>query len=127
MNEIEIFALILLVVAIIKIILILYKPEIWFGLIERMYVIPQLITLLALISSAVVLYFLINAGLTIIEILAVCLFIALLLMIAIASYSEELFVWIKQQDMTDVVRRTWLYIFVWILLLGWGTKEIIFG
>lgn len=126
MNTIEIFALILIGLAAVKILMLLYKPEVWFNLVGKIYIVPQLVTLLALLLSAIVLYFLINAGLTIAEILAVCLFIALLIMVAMASYAEELLVWIKQQDISAIIRRTWIYMVAWILLLAWGVKEILF-
>ncbi len=125
MSNIEILALILVVLAIVKILMMLYNPESWFNLVQKIYVVPQIITLLALVSSLAVLYFLINSGLTIVEILAVALFIALLMMMALASYAEELIIWLKQQDMQKLMRRTWLYLVIWVLLLAWGAKEIL--
>lgn len=127
MSTIEVIALILIGLAAIKILALLYKPEIWFNIIEKVYSVPQLIFLLALILSATVLYFLINAGLTITEILAVCMFVVLLIMMGMASYSDELIVWFKQQNMSSIIKRTWIYSVVWILLLAWGVKEIIFN
>lgn len=124
MVTIEILALILIALALVKLIMLLYKPELWFDLLEKIYIIPQLIGLLALVSSAVVLYFLVNSGITVVEILAVSLFIALLMMMAIASYAQELFVWIRRQNMSKLIKNTWLYIIAWIILLIWGLREI---
>ena len=126
MNTLEIFALIIVAIALVKIIVLLYKPELWFSMVGKLYVIPELASVIALVASGIVLYFLINAGLTIVEILAVSLFIALLIMVGMANYANELVVWFKQQDMTLMIRRTWIYIVAWVVLLGWGVKEIFF-
>ncbi len=126
MNILEIFALIIIILAAIKILTILYKPELWFSMVGKLYVIPQLVSLIALILSGVVLYFLMNAGLTIVEILSVCLFIALLIIVGVANFSEELIIWMKQQDMSLMLRKVWIYLIAWIVLLGWGVQEIFF-
>ena len=127
MNSIEIIALILISIAVIKIILLLYKPEMWFGIVGKIYLLPQLISLVALASSLIVLYFLVNSGISIVEILAVCFFIALLMVMALANYAHELLVWLKQQDAGELVKRTWMYMVVWLFLLTWGVKELFFN
>ena len=125
-SNIEILALILISIAVIKLIVFLINPTLWIDFVEKMYSVPQLIGYIALGASLVVLYFLINAGLTIIEILAVSLFIVLLMLTGLASYADDAIAWIRDQDIMAMVRKLWLYTLAWMLLIIWGISELFF-
>ena len=126
-GTLEILALILIVFAVIKIIALLIKPQLWFDFIEKLYAKPQITSNLALILAIFVLYLLIVSGVTIVEILAVCLFVALLIATGFSKYSSQVIAWAKQQEVVSVVKNLWLYTFVWLLLLAWGVGEILLG
>ena len=125
-SNIEILALILISIAVIKLIVFLINPTLWIDFVEKMYSVPQLIGYIALGASLVVLYFLINAGLTIIEILAVSLFIVLLMLTGLASYADDAIAWIREQDIMAMVRKLWLYTLAWMILIIWGISELFF-
>ena len=125
-STIEILALILISIAVIKLIVFLINPTLWIDFVEKMYSVPQLIGYIALGASLVVLYFLINSGLSIIEILAVSLFIVLLMLTGLASYADDLITWIREQDIMAMVRKLWLYTLAWMILIIWGISELFF-
>ena len=127
LNTVEILALILIVVTAIKLIIFLINPKIWYGFIEGVYRAPAIASLIAFVLAAIVLYFLIISGITIVEILAVCLFVALLIAIGFARYADELMAWVRKQEILAILKEVWLYTFVWLLLLAWGVGEIFFS
>lgn len=126
-GTLEILALILIAITVIKLIVFLINPQLWYSFVKKLYVKPQLVSVVALLLAAVVLYFLIVSGVTIVEILAVCLFVILLMAIGIAKYADEIIGWAKEQDIVFIVKELWLYTLVWILLLAWGVQQIFFS
>ena len=126
-NTIQILAFILIVIVAVKITIILIDPNIWYRFIEKLYTVPQLVSIVGLVLSILVLYFLINAGISIVEILAVCLFIALLMLTGLANYADQIIGWAKEQDITYMLKRLWIYTLVWVLLIAWGIKALFFN
>ncbi len=124
LNEIEILALILIIIAVIKLIVFIINPYMWVDFVEKLYSAPQLIAYAAFGASLVVLYFLINSGLSIIEILAVSLFIVLLMLTGLANYADDAIIWIREQDITAMLKKLWMYSLAWILLIAWGIVEL---
>ncbi len=125
-GTLEILALILIVLVAIKVAVVSINQNAWFGFVEKIYVLPQLMSVIGLILAALVLYFIINSGISIIEILAVCLFIALLILTGMANYAEEIIAWARQQDLVVLMKRLWLYTVAWILLIAWGIQALFF-
>lgn len=121
---IEILALILIAVSLIKLIIFLVDPQIWYRFIEVFYSKPAIASFIAFVLAVLVLYFLLQAGVSIAEILAVCLFVALIIVIGLARYANDLIPWIKKQDIVAILKEVWLYTLVWLLLIAWGVGEI---
>ena len=86
---------------------------------------PALTSTIALLLAALVLFFLLKSGLTIVQVLAVTVFVALLLVVGIAPHAGQLFEWIEGQSLPAMLRQQWLYIMIWVLLLAWGAIELI--
>jgi len=66
-----------------------------------------------------------GAGITVVEILAVTAFVALLMMIALADEVGHLIK--KYQAMIkkdNLWKNYWLYTLAWIVLMLWGLKEL---
>ncbi len=127
LDTLEILALILIVVSVLKLIIFLVNPNYWYSFIGGVYSKPAVASFIAFILAMTVLYFLLISGVTIIEILAVCLFIALVITIGLAKYADKLIVWVKEQDIVFVLKEVWLYTLVWLLLLAWGAGEMLFA
>ena len=123
-GVLEILALILISITLIKLLTFLIDPKIWYRFLEGFYRDTTIASFIAFVLAIVVLYFLLQAGVTIVEILAVCLFIALLIVIGLAKYANDLIPWIKNQDIVAVLKEVWLYTLVWLLLIAWGVGEI---
>ena len=122
MGIIEILALILIVISVIKIVTLLIHPESWFVFTKKVFVKPKVTSTVALILAAAVLYFLIRAGTTILEILAVTLFIALFMTVGLVKYLPDM---VKKIKPKTVLKEQWLYTLAWIALLVWGIVVLI--
>ena len=125
LGIIEILALVLIAIALIKLVIFIIKPEIWFDFIELLYRKPEFTSSIALLLAIVVLFFLLDSGMTIAQILATCLFVALLIMMGFASYSNEILSWARGQEPVYLIKKLWIYWLVWILLLGWGIASLV--
>lgn len=124
-TAVEIIALILILVSLIKIIVILINPQSWYNNVaKKVFGSMGLVSVVSLILAAVVLYYLLQE-LTIIQILATMAFLSLLMVVGIAAYAKEVVPLVDKlyKDKT-LVKRSWLYILVWIALLLWGLKEL---
>ncbi|MDW3094815.1 MAG: hypothetical protein R8G33_03995 [Gammaproteobacteria bacterium] len=125
LSVIEILASILIILAVVKVIILILNPQIWLNFISKIYTVPIVMTVIGFILSVLVLYFIVNAGISIVEILAVCLFIALLMLTGLANYAGDLVAWIKQQEIVNVIKNLWLYSAMWLFLIIWGIYILI--
>ena len=124
-GTIEILASILIAITAIKLLVFIVNPQWWYSFIEKVYSSPAITSLIAFILAMVVLYFLVLSGITIVEILAVSLFIVLLIAIGLAKYADKLIPWIRDQNIVSVLKEVWLYTLVWLLLIAWGAGELL--
>lgn len=125
LSTLEILAGLMIILATIKIIILYTKPEIWINGVKSMFVSPQVVAWSALVLAAVVLFFLLNAGIGLVDILVVTLFIGLVMMAGLAPFATDLFTWIGKQDLRALLRKMWLYTLVWVLLLVGAVVEIL--
>jgi hypothetical protein len=86
MNSVEIIALIVILAALLKILILLIKPKAWMDFTKNFLGKPVLSRVVSLILAAVVLYYLIQEGITIIQIFAVTAFVAALIMFGLAPH-----------------------------------------
>lgn len=125
LNMLEILAGLMIILAVIKIIILYTKPEIWIKGVKKMFVAPQISALIALSLAGVVLFFLLNAGIRLVDILVVTLFISLMMMAGLAPFANELFTWVEKQDLRALLNKMWLYTLVWVVLLIGAVVEIL--
>ena len=126
-TMITIFAGFLILLTSVKILVILIKPLAWVKFTAKLYSNPQITSIISLVLAMVILYFLLASGLTIVQILAVTLFVALLMLSSVAPYIKQLIPWIEKQDLRKIMKDTWLYSLVWTGLITWGAIELIKG
>ena len=124
MTPIEIIALILIAVSVIKIITILIKPQAWANLVKKIWANSMLTSGISLILAAVVLYYLIQSGLTIVQILAVTAFVALLMAVGIGIYAKDVVSVATKMLKKGIMKKAWLYTLLWVALIVWGVIEI---
>jgi hypothetical protein len=127
MNSVitEVLAAILILVSLAKMTMLLVNPRAWVSFIKRFYADTRVTTGVSLALAGIVLFLLIRSGLDIVQILAVCLFLFLLILVAVAPYVPRLFAWVETQDIGQMLREQWLYVSVWIALLLWGTYTLL--
>lgn len=120
----ELLAGLLIAFAVFKMVVISIAPHAWLTWVRRMYCHPQRTSAIAFVLAMIVLYFLVASGVSIVEILAVGLFIVLLMVIGLAQYAEPLLAWMMRQDMRAILKAQWLYALIWLVLLIWGLWAI---
>lgn len=124
LDSLQIIALILIVVSTIKLIVIIFNPMAWYKNVVKKVYRPHS-TWIFLILALIVLYYLIQSEITITIILAVTTFIALLFGLSFSIFSKELLQFAdKIYKSKDIIKRSWLSIIIWIILLLWGFLEI---
>ena len=126
-TPVQWMALILIVVSLIKILVILIKPKAWYSnVVKPIWKSPAITMVVSLILAAVVLYYLIQE-ITIVQILASMLFFALLMAVGFSIYQKEVLgIADKMFKSKDLVKKSWLYIILWLIVIGWGAK-VLFG
>jgi len=124
MGIIEIFALIVLVAIAIKILAVLISPKSWLSFTGKIWKLPILTMIISLILAGIVFYYLIQE-VSIVQIFAVILFIALISAATIAVYSKE-FLAVAQKIVKDkgFLKRAWLPILIWVILAIWAAEEL---
>lgn len=122
-GTIEILASIVVALAVIKFFFIFTSPNKWLNFAKKVYAKPKIVSYVSLILAAVVLYYLVLAGIGIIEILAVMAFLALLIASSLAAYMKKL---MKGIDFKDILKVQWLPIVAWVALIIWGIVALFF-
>ena len=123
LTTLEVLATIVLVIGALKILSILFVPNWFANFADKLYSCPKLLKTISLILAGIVLYFLVEAGVTIVEILAISLFISLFIAVGLGSYGKTL---MSKIDFKTVLKEQWLYTLLWVALMVWGVKEIFF-
>ena len=122
---IQTFALVVIALSVIKLIVILIKPENWMGVVNFVYGKPMITTLVALVLGYVSLMTLLESGITFVQIFGVMFFLMMLMALTFAAYSKDAIAlgrkWLKQNN---VLKRAWVPVIVWVVLLIWAIKEI---
>ena len=105
----------------------LVNPQSWMNFSKKIYSNSSAIRFVAFILGTVVLYYLVQSGMTIVQILAVTAFVALLISFGLAKEGSAL---IKKFEPIikkgNLWKEYWLYTLIWVVLLIWGVKELFF-
>jgi len=120
-GTIEILATILIVIMGIKFLVLAINPKKWFSFAESLYKNVKAMQIISLILAGVILYYLLQAGITITQIFAIMLFLSFLMMMQMAPFVKKLMKLFKPKD---VFKENWLPVIIWIVLLLWAIKEI---
>jgi hypothetical protein len=120
-TPVEIIALILIVISAIKMLVLVSKPMAWMDFAKGIYKKPAVTKFIGAVLAGVILYYLIDSGVTIVQILAVSLFMAMLFMIGL---SEDVKPFIKKYEAQikagKMWKKHWFYTLIWLALLVWG-------
>ena len=123
-TPVEIIALIVIAVSVIKMIVLLVNPRAWMNFAKGIYSKSGVVQFVSLILAAVVLYYLLQE-ITIVQVLAVVAFTVLIVLVGIAGEIGPL---IKKYETIikkgNLWKQYWLYTLIWIILLIWAAKEL---
>ena len=125
-RPIEVFAALLILLAVVKLIVLSVNAPAWLTAVRALYERPVLAASVSYVLAGLVLYGLLESGLTIVQILAVCLFVVLLIVPGFAPYMGEVLRGLEGKTIWQMLREQWLYTVVWMLLLGWGACALLF-
>jgi hypothetical protein len=121
LTSVGIIALVLIVISTIKMLVLLVKAQAWMNFTRWIYKKPSITKFVATILAGVILYYLINSGMTIVQILAVSAFIAMLFIVGLA---EDVGPFIKKYEAQikagKLWKKHWFYTLIWIAILVWG-------
>lgn len=115
---------ILIALVVVKLAVILVKPQAWLQLARGLYQHPARVRYGALTLAGLVLWLLRLSGLDIVQIMAVSLFVSLLLMVGFAPFAPRLLEWAESQDFRQLLREQALYTAVWLVLLAWAAVSL---
>jgi len=125
MTPIQIIALIFCVVAAIKILVFAFSPKAWMKLAKGMWKNPML-GIIYFILLVIVFYFLIKE-ISVTQILAVAVFLALLMGLQLSRYSKDAMDFAQKfvKNKKDLWKKNWIYVLIWVVLIVWGLIEIL--
>ncbi len=118
-SVVEWFVLVFAVLVIIKLIFISFAPKSWFSLAKKLYSSPVLLVLVELILAAVLFWYLLME-LTIVQIMAAVILGALLTGMSFAVYGKETLAWATKLFKTNMLKKAWLPILIWLVLSIWA-------
>jgi hypothetical protein len=119
MTPVEIFALIIALAVIIKLVVLLVKPQSWRSVVKVVYGKPGITMIIGLVLAVVVLYYLLME-LTIVQIFASMLFLALIAGVTMSAYYEQISELIDNMLKDKaIVKKAWLSIIIWLILSVW--------
>ncbi len=119
LSSIEVMALIVVVLAVLKLIIIISSPKAWYNVTKTIYGSKILTPIVALVLAVIVLKYLL-IELTIVQIFAVMLFFMLLAAIAVSPYSKEMLA-LSSKLLKDrrIIMKAWLALIAWAVLIIW--------
>ena len=127
MTPIEIIALIMIIFAAIKIVILLVKPQAWMNFTQKLFNKTVWTRAVSFVLGAIVLWYLVGAGITIVEILAVTAFVAMLILFGLVLDMNMITKKYKAQISKGTLwKKNWFYTLIWLAVLAWGFKELFF-
>ncbi len=124
LSSVEIIALVVTLLVIVKIIFLVFSPRTWLSMVSKIYSRPKLISLIALIIAAFVLNFLLKE-VSITQVFAVTAFISLIIISGIAFFARDIIKLKESIISRNYAKKYWWYILIWLLLAVWVLEEIL--
>jgi len=125
-TPIEWIALIFIIISLLKIIILVINKNFWINKVSKKIINHgHSMAFIMLVLALIVLCFLLKE-LTIVQIIAASVFGILLVGFGMLQYTKELSPLIKKiQKDPHILKRSWIYILIWVIILLWGLKEIL--
>jgi len=120
---IEWLALVTALIVAIKLVTLAINPRSWFEFSNNLFGNTKVVQLVLLILSGAILYFLLMAGLTIVQLFATILFVSFLVAAGLAPYIKPLLKAVKPKKFLTQ-NLNWLLLLVWVALTIWVVVEL---
>ena len=123
-TVIEWSALSLIVIVIVKVTMVFLAPTVLMSITKKMAHYKRWFAVIS--GSLAVWLFLqfVNAGLSVVTLLAITLWLSLLMWMGMYKYLEDYIEWIEKKGMATLIKHSWVYILIWLVLAGLGLKEL---
>lgn len=108
-----------------KVIVLSIHTPTWLHAAKALYANRGVAAIVFYVLAGLVLYGLLVSGLTILQILAVSLFVALLLLPGFSPYMGEVLHQLEDKTFGQIMREQWLYTLLWTVLLVWGAWALL--
>jgi hypothetical protein len=125
-GMIDLLAALLILLTIVKLIVLSVNAPAWLNMAKALYARPALAGSAAYVLAGLVLAVLLESGLTIVQILAVCLFASLLFIPGLAPYMGDVLRQVEGKTFREILRDQWFSTLVWLGLLSWGACALLF-
>lgn len=118
-NAIEIAALVLVIIGLIKLLVLSFNANTWLKVVKAVYGNPVVTFVVELVLAVVLFYYLLQQF-TIVQIMSVIALGALLTGMTFAAYGKETIDWASKILRTkSLIRKAWLPILIWLGLTVW--------
>lgn len=124
-SAIEVLAAVLIAFSVVKLVVVVVNFQAWMSFAKTIYSRPAVTAGVSYALAGLVLYLLVSSGLSIVQVLAVSLFVVLLLVPGIAPYAGVMLASFENKTLGEVMKLQWHYTAVWLTLLGWGLYELV--
>jgi len=123
MTPVEIIALLLAALLFVKVFFALVLPDARKNMIAEVYEHPTALVLAALVLGIIIIYYLLQE-MTIIQIFATCALFSMLFAVSFAPFGKELIQVVKKTQRTEIVKKLWFALILWIGLAVWVLIEL---
>lgn len=124
MNPIEIMAIIVAVLGLVKLFFVATNPKAWLKVVDFVFAKPNVTSAVSALLALIVLFFIIQE-ITIVQIFAVVLFVTLLVLVKASAYAKEI------KDLghkilkdKNAIKKVWLAVVAWLILILWLFYEV---
>ena len=126
LTSVGIIALALIALSVIKILVLLVKPQAWMSFAKNVvYKKPAITKLVAFVLGGIILYYLLMAGITVVQILAVAAFVAMLFVFGLSGDVKHLLKRYEDEVKKGIMwKKYWFYTLLWVALIVWGVLEL---
>ncbi|MFC1800602.1 hypothetical protein ACFLYT_00955 [Nanoarchaeota archaeon] len=118
MTPVEIMALILALIACVKIIVLLFNPKAFTGVPKKFFKKPAVTMVVALILAIVALYYLLTE-LTIVQIFASSFFVMMMVLMTYAAFPKVVMSMTDKIFKENILKKAWLPVAIWIVIVAW--------
>jgi len=125
MTPVKIIALVFVVFAFVKVVVIFLNPSFWKSVVKSLYAKPPYTILVSVLLAAVILRFLLEE-MTIVQIFACMAFMMALMIVQFVSFGNEI-AELCERFLNDrkIFKKLWFSLSIWLVLMAWALYEIL--